>query len=171
MGAAGSSLWVLLQPTSSPWGFPLHSFFHGEGFSPYLLLVRALARCTMGSKQEFTALIRGSKSSLTAHLAALGLEVMAIDSLVALPYLHRGDEWGADLRTVRDGIWQWNELLCLLMWVCRAIPADLLSQSHLQCLTAAKPLLEGRRLAWHRMAQGGGGIGWAWGVSMGIARH
>lgn len=101
----------------------------------------------MGSKQELTALIGGGKSSLTARVAALGLEVMAAGSLAALPHLHRGDEQGAELRTVRDGIWQWNELFCLLVWVCRAVPADLLSQSRLQCLAAAEPLLEGRRLA------------------------
>lgn len=48
---------------------------------------------------------------------------------------------------MRDGIWQWNEPRCLLVWVCRAIPTDLLSQSHLQCLAAGELLLEGRRLA------------------------
>lgn len=50
---------------------------------------------------------------------------------------------------MRDGIWQWNEPCHLVVWVCRALPADLLSQFHLQCLAAAEPLLEGRRLAWH----------------------
>lgn len=34
----------------------------------------------MGSKQELTALIRGGRSSLTAHIAALGPELMAADS-------------------------------------------------------------------------------------------
>lgn len=101
----------------------------------------------MVSKQELTALIRGGKSSLTACVAALGLEVMAADSREALPYSHCGDERGAALRTARDGIWQWSEPCRLLVWVWRAIPADLLSQSHLQRLAAGEPLLEGRRLA------------------------
>lgn len=84
---------------------------------------------------------------LTARAAALGLEVMAADSREALPHRCRGDERGAEPRAARDGVWQWNEPRCFLVWVCRAVPADLLSQSHLQCLAAAESLLRGRRLA------------------------
>lgn len=74
------------------WGLPLgpasthqlalrllpSSFLTWEVFFP--LLEKALAKHMMGSKQELTALIRGGKSSLTACVVALGLEVMAADS-------------------------------------------------------------------------------------------
>lgn len=84
----------------------------------------------------------------------MGLEVVAADSRERLLYSHCGGEPGAELRTARDRIWQQNEPPHPLMWVCGAIPADLLSQSHLQCLAAGEPLLEGRRLAWHANRHG-----------------
>lgn len=62
------------------------------------------------------------------------------------------EEWGTELRRARDRIWQWNEPCHLVLLVCRAIPTDLLSQSHLQCLAAGEPLLED----WHGTQAGAG---------------
>lgn len=99
-------------------------------------------------------MIRGGNSPLTAHVAVPALEVMAADPQEGLLYSHCGGELGAELRTARDRFWQQNEPLRPLMWVCRAIPVDLLSHSHLQCLAAGEPLLEGRRLALHTNRHG-----------------
>ena len=50
-------------------------------------------------------MIRGGKSSLTARVAAPGLEMMAADSQEELPYSRCGGEQGAELRTARDRVW------------------------------------------------------------------
>lgn len=101
----------------------------------------------MHHEQQAGAYSLDQRGQILAHVTAPGLEVMAAASRDALPDLPPGDERGAELRAARDGIWQWNEPRHLLLWVCRAIPADLLSQSHLQRLAAGEPLLEGRSLA------------------------
>lgn len=91
----------------------------------------------------------GDKSSLPACAAVPALEVLPADSQEPLPWCCHGEEQGTELRTARGRTGQWKEPCHVLLWVCRAIPTDLLSQSHLQCLAAGEPLLEVRRLAWH----------------------
>ena len=78
LGVLGAPFGSCFNPPARPEDSPFLLSYMGSFFFP--LLEKALAKRIMGSKQELTALIRGGKSSLTARVAALGLEVMAADS-------------------------------------------------------------------------------------------